>query len=256
MTKVNVPKFLKTLGRSVSKRSPEILTGIGIAGMITTTVLAVRATPKAMMLMEDAEHEKQETLTAKEKIKAAWKPYIPAIVTGVTSTVCLVGACSVNTRRTAAIATAYKLSEAALSEYKDKVIETLGEEKEKVVREKVTEEKVKKNPVTKNEVIITDKGNALCYDALSGRYFKSDIEQIKRAVNEVNRVMLNEMYVSLNDFYDELGLDHIELGDQLGWNIDDKLIEVDFSSHLADDGTPCLAINYGVAPKYGYYKLV
>ena len=47
MDKTNVTKYFKMVKRFVSKRSPEILTGIGIASMVTTTVLAVKATPKA-----------------------------------------------------------------------------------------------------------------------------------------------------------------------------------------------------------------
>ena len=46
--KLNVSKLCKDAKVMVSKRSPEILTGLGIAGMITTTVLAVKATPKAL----------------------------------------------------------------------------------------------------------------------------------------------------------------------------------------------------------------
>ena len=48
--KTNVSKIMKDIKITMSKRSPEILTGLGIAGMITTTVLAVKATPKAIKL--------------------------------------------------------------------------------------------------------------------------------------------------------------------------------------------------------------
>lgn len=259
MNKPNVAKFFKHAQLVVSKHSPEILTGLGIAGMITTTVLAVKATPKAIKLIEDYKEAMvldDEKITAVEVVKVAWKPYIPALVLGATSTACLIGASSVSAKRNAALATAYKLSETALSEYREKVIETVGERKEKGIREKVNEERIAKNPVSKSEVIITEKGNTLCYDALSGRYFKSDIEKIKKAVNEINRVMLLEMYVSLNDLYDELNLEHTNVGDTLGWHIDDKLIELDPSSHIADDGTPCLVMDFTVRPHYNYDKLI
>lgn len=256
MNKPNVGKFFKDAQRLVSKRSPEILTGVGIAGMLTTTVLAVKATPKALDLIAQAEDEQREPLKPIEVVKVAWKPYIPAAVTAIFSMSCLIGASSVSIRRNAALATAYKLSETALSEYKEKVAETIGERKERVIREKIREDRIEKNPVSKNQVIVTDKGNTLCYDAISGRYFKSDIDKIKRAENELNKRMLSEMYISLNEFFDELGLDHISLGDELGWCLDDGLIEIDFSSHIADDGTPCLVVDYGVAPRYDFSKLV
>ncbi len=259
MAKLNFTKLTKDAKRFVSKKSPEILTGIGIAGMITTTVLAVKATPKALELLAKAEDGKlddghSDPLTVVEKIKVAWKPYIPAVVTGTLSVACLIGASSVNARRNTALATAYKLSETALTEYKQKVIETVGEKKEKIVREAIDKDRIEKNPVSKNEVIVTKKGETLCYEAISGRYFKSDMDSIEKAVNEINRRLLNDMYISLNELYDEIGLDHISIGEDLGWNMDAGLIDIEWSSQIADDGTPCIVMNYGHAPKYGYYK--
>ena len=259
--KLNVSKLCKDAKVMVSKRSPEILTGLGIAGMITTTVLAVKATPKALDLIARAEDKKFDNghgdkLTVSEKMKVAWKPYIPAAITGIASISCIIGASSVHAKRNAAIAAAYNLSQTALTEYKEKVVETIGEKKEQAIKDKIAKDKIKKDPVSKSEVIVTGKGNTLCYDAFNSRYFYSDIDQIKRAINELNRIMLNQMYVSLNDFYDELNLKHSGNGDELGWKLDDGFIEVDFSSQLSDDGRPCLVIEYMVAPRYDYSKLM
>lgn len=259
--KLNVSKLCKDAKVMVSKRSPEILTGLGIAGMISTTVLAVRATPKALDLIARAEDKKFDNghgdkLTVSEKMKVAWKPYIPAAITGIASISCIIGASSVHAKRNAAIAAAYNLSQTALTEYKEKVVETIGEKKEQTIKDKIAKDKIKKDPVSKSEVIVTGKGNTLCYDAFNSRYFYSDIDQIKRAINELNRIMLNQMYVSLNDFYDELNLKHSGNGDELGWKLDDGFIEVDFSSQLSDDGRPCLVIEYMVAPRYDYSKLM
>ncbi len=275
MNKQDVTRVIKGVTRAVSKRSPEILTGIGIAGMITTTILAVKATPKAMRLIEE-EKEKHNEETLKEArangrdccnridelppievVKVAWKPYVPAIIAGVTSIACLIGANSVHARRNAAIATAYKISETALTEYREKVVETIGEKKEQTVREKVAQKKIEDNPIGgNNEVIITNRGNMRCYDCISGRYFDSDIDKIKRVVNDLNYRMMNEMYISLTDFYMDLGLRPTKGSDDLGWNLDKGLIEVQFSSHLSDDGTPCIVLDYLVAPRYDYAKLM
>lgn len=256
MHKLNLANLASNTRQFINKRSPEILTGIGIAGMITTTILAVKATPRALELIEEKKTENWvDELTPLEVVKTAWKPYIPAITTGVVSTACLIGASSVNAKRNAALATAYKLSETALSEYKEKVIETIGEKKEKTVRDKVAEERVKKNPVSKSEVIVTGTGTTLCFDPISGRYFQSSIDKIKRAENELNKQMLHDIsgYVSLNEFYDELGLDHTSVGDDLGWNVD-KLIDISFSSQLNDNGEPSVVLDYLIAPKYDFYK--
>lgn len=255
MNKPSLAKISKGIRTAVTKHSPEILTGIGITGMITTTVLAVRATPKALILIEERKDEANvDKLTPVETVKTAWTCYIPAAITGGLSIICLIGASSVNARRNAALATAYTLSESALKEYQEKVVEQIGEKKEQAVRDAIAKDKLEQNPVTNREVIITEKGDTLCYDALSGRYFKSDIDKIKKAVNEINKNLLGDDYISLNDFYYELGLDNTKLGDELGWNVNDGLIDLNFSSQLASDGTPCLVINYQVAPKYDYYK--
>lgn len=253
MSKPNLAKFLRSTQALLSKHSPEILTGIGIAGMVSTTILAVKATPKALKRIEAEKQELQtDKLTPVETVKAAWKFYIPAAVTGTASIACLIGASSVNARRNAALATAYKLSETALTEYRDKVVETIGEKKERTVREKIDKDHLDQNPVNMNKVIVTGKGQTLCYDHISGRYFYSDIDLIKRAINELNRQITINMYMSLNEFYDELNLEHIGIGYDLGWNIDDGMIDPEFSSHLTGDNQPCVVLGYSVPPKHGY----
>jgi hypothetical protein len=136
MNKSQVTRFLNNMKMTVSKHSPEILTGVGIAGMITTTILAVKATPKALELINEVKMEENKgTLTPTETIKATWKCYIPAASVCFASTVCLIGASSVSSRRYAALATAYKLSETAYNEYRDKVVDTIGEKKEETIKE-------------------------------------------------------------------------------------------------------------------------
>lgn len=253
MGKLSLKNMASDIKATMVKNTPGILVGVGIVGMAGTTILAVKATPKAMKLIEDKKRELDvETLTPVETVKTTWKCYIPATVTGVMSTACLIGASSVSARRNAALATAYNLTKVALNDYKDAVVETIGEKKEQVVRDTAAKKKIERDPVQNTEVIVTERGTTLCYDAVFGRYFRSDIDSIKRAVNELNRSIVSSMYASLNEFYDEIGLPPIEIGDKLGWNVDDGQIEVDFSSQLAADGTPCLVISFNVAPDYGY----
>lgn len=255
MDKSNITNIIKGIKASISRHSPEILTGIGIAGMVTTTILAVKATPKAIKLIEAEKQAKHvDTLSPVDTVKTVWKCYIPAAMTGVSSIACLIGSNAINAKRNAALTTVYTLSEMARNEYKEKVIETIGEKKERTIKEKVDAERIKRDPVSKKEVIITEKGTTLCYDHVFGRYFKSDIDIINRAMNKINREIVINMYASLNDFYAELGLSPVEMGYDLGWNIDDGTIEIEPSSQLADDGTPCLVIDYSVSPKYNYSR--
>lgn len=255
MNKSDVTKMLKTAQRFVSRRSPEILTGIGIVGLVSTTVLAVRATPKALELIEEEKTKTDaDTLKPVEVVKVAWKPYIPAAITGIVSIGCIVGASSVSARRQAALYSAYKLSETAFADYKEKVVETIGEKKEKAVRDKIAKDRLEKSPVTKSEVIMTGAGESLFYDPISDRYFKSDIETVRKVINDLNYAMSygSEMYVSLSQLYDELGLKHTSISDDIGWNISNGLIETDFSAQITDDGRPCVVLDFLLVPSYNY----
>ena len=250
---MNVQTMIKSVKIFTQKHSPEILTGLGIAGMITSTVLAVKATPRAMKLIENKKREeKTESLTKTQTVKTVWKNYIPAAVAAAASTACLICSCAESTRRTTAIAAAYALSEEVVKTYRDKVIETIGEKKEQEIKEAIAEDKIKQNPVKEQEVILTANGETLCYDALSGRYFKSSPEAIRKAESTMNKQLVSDMYISLNDFYYELGLDGIKIGNELGWNYDTGGIDIEFCSRLTDDNTPCLVIDYKVSPKYNF----
>lgn len=273
MGKPKAAQIFKTARKFVVKRSPEILTGLGIAGMITTTILAVKATPKALQSIEEEKRKRNRALLDEameyghdecqqidkleplEMVKVAWKPYVPAAVTCITSTACLIGASSVNAKRNAALAAAYNLSTTALAEYKEKVVETIGEKREQNVRDKVSEERIKKHPVNEDEVYDTRKGNTLCFDPLSARYFRCDIDEIKRAELAIKERLLHDICgsASVNEFYDELGLPHTLVGDNIGWNTD-ELIKIRISSHITDKGQPSAVIDYEVEPKYGYDK--
>lgn len=132
MNKKGISNFIKTVGNKLSEHSPEILTGIGITGLLSTTVLAVKATPKALRLIDEKKEEYDtDELTNMEVIKTCWKCYIPAAVTASVSVACIIGANSVNSKRNAVLATAYKLSESAFSEYKEKLLKLLEKRKKK-----------------------------------------------------------------------------------------------------------------------------
>lgn len=278
MSKLNLSRLVNTVKTTLSDHAPEILTGIGIGGMVTAAILAVRATPKALILMEEEKERQNDELWAEacdncpddmypevapitelkpvDVVKTCWKCYVPATVVAGASIACLIGANSVHTKRHTALAAAYSLSETVLKEYQEKVVETIGEKKEREVKDAIAKDKIEKDPVSKHEIVFTGKGDTLFYDVLSGRYFKSDIDAMKRAVNELNRRMRDEMYISLNEYYTEIDLDSIAVGDDLGWNIDRGYIDIYFSAQLAPDETPCVVVNHNILPKYGYTRLM
>lgn len=257
MSKTNLSNIVNHTQVVLKKHSPEILTGVGIAGMVTTAVLAVKATPKALMLIEEKKLDLEaEELKPVDVVKTVWPCYIPAVVSGTVSIACIVGASSVNAHRNAALVTAYTLADSSLKEYREKVVETLGEKKDKTVRDAIAKDKIERDPVERKEVVITETGDTLCYDALSGRYFKSDVDKIKKAINEVNRRLTFNSYISLNELYDEIGLDTTGLGDDLGWNIDNGLIELDFSSQLTSKDEPCVVLDFLKPPVYDFDRFL
>ena len=252
MNKPNFAALFESARYTLSKHSPEILTGVGIAGIFTTAVLAVKYTPKALQLIEEKKEELGvEKLAPIDTVKATWKCYIPAAVSATVSTVCLVGSTQVSLRRNAALATALKLSETALVDYREKVVETIGETKEQTVREKVAQKQIDKTPITKNEIIIAGDGDTIFLDPLSKRYFKSDIDSVHKVENKLNKQMLHDICgeVSVNEFYDELGIDRTDIGDYLGWTTE-HLIDLDISPGITENGKPCLVIGHYNPPTH------
>lgn len=255
-------KMVQNLTQVISKNSPTLLTGLGVAGLVTTTVLAVKATPKALQILEERKEEELEInedfkcFTRYGVIKEVWKCYIPAAIMGGVTIACMIGANSISLKRNAALAGVYSLTERTLREYQSKVVETLGEKKAKDIKDEVYKDRLKKNPVDESEVIMSGKGETLCYDAISGRYFKSDIETIRRVQNDLNRDLIHEMWLTLNDVYYALGLPPVKMGEHLGWAINESLIDIKFSSQLTEKGVPCLVVEvtdeHNSGPYYDY----
>ena len=242
-------KFRKAL----AKRSPAILTGIGLGGIILTAIFAGSDTLKAKKLLDKRKEElKVEKLPKKEIVKTAWKCYIPTAISAFASGACILGASKINHKRNAALAAAYSLSETALMDYKSKVLETVGEKKEQIIEESVAKEKLSRIPLDRNEIYFTNKGDTLFLDALSGRYFKHDIQQLHKIENELNKRLRDEMYISLNEFYYEVGLPTIRLGDDIGWNIDKGYIDFQLCAQLTEDEQPCVVLDYLVGPRWDY----
>ena len=245
-----VKQVARRVTQDLSKNSPTILTGMAVAGVIATIYLTARATPKAILLLEQEEKIRGTggaSIGMKDKVVITWRECLPPALMGAATISCIIGANSIHLQRNAALLGVYALTESALKEYQAKVIQTLGEKKEQKIKDDIAQDRLLADPVSKNEIIFTGRGDSLCYDTLSGRYFKTDIEKLRRIENQLNHTLLTEMWVSLNDFYIEVGLAPVELGHEMGWNAD-QLIDLGFSSKLTDDEQPCLVITFLVTP--------
>ena len=262
MKQNKLTKLLNTIKKGTIKHSPDILLACGIVSGITSTVLAVKATPKALILIEKEKSSRRtnnedDNLTKMEVVKTAWKPYIPSAISGAVGIACIIGAHTINTKRNAIIATAYKITETAYRDYKDAVVEEIGSKKEEHIRERIARKHVEENPVSeKNSIISTGKGKTLFFDEEFNNYFESDMQAVKKAVNDLNFQILNEDYASVNDLYYLLGIPPMKSGDSLGWSSAYGGCEMKYSSIITDDDRPCIVLNYGIAPRYDYSKLM
>lgn len=248
----------------VQKNSPYILTGLGCVGVVTTAVMTGKAAAIAsndLSLYCDQRTDEMSTdelqkypahcyeATLKEKVLLTWKYFIPPALMGATSVACIIGAQTVNTKRHAALASLYTLTDQTLKDYQEKVIEQIGKNKAKKIEDEMAQDILDEHPVTKHKIIRTSHGDTLCYDVYSGRYFTHDIEKLRRIQNDFNHDLMGTMWLPLNDLYYMMGLEQVKMGEDLGWCVDD-LLEFKFTSKLADDGQPCLVVDYDLTSKY------
>lgn len=243
---------LKEIGKKVlnwgTDNSPEILTGLTCGGVIGTAVMSGQASMKARDVIFKEEACTLKELTFKEKFKLTWKLYIPTTLMGLATMGCAIGSNRISSNRVAAISGLYAIAEKGLTEYQNKVIETIGEKKERAIKDEIAKDRIAADPVSNKEVILTGNGDFLCYDVMSGRYFRSTIDKIKKVQNDMNHELLTELWISLNDVYYELGLKGTKMGEYYGWTPDDQ-IYFSFSTQLADGGEPCLVMDYTAKPK-------
>lgn len=250
---MQIAMLARGLQKTVVDNSPAILTAIGVAGTVSTAVLAAKAHGAATLEVMNFEDRRAVVIEPRQRFELTWKLYIPAVATGTATIACIIGANTISTKRQAALATAFSLSEVAFKEYKDKVVEQIGANKEQSVVDAVAQDRVVANPVSSNQVLVTSGGDVLCYESMSGRYFRSDVETIRKAENDVNRQILTDMYASQNDFNTRIGLPPTSYGEEVGWTIDKKL-EVQLSAVMSEDSKPCLCIGYLWTPIRDYHK--
>lgn len=242
---MNLSILVTNAKKTLKQNSPEILTALSISGVVTTAYLTGKASFQAHSKLESEPPD----LSVKDKIKIVWKIYIPAGAAGALTIGCIISASKANANRTTAAVTAYSLTEKAFSEYKEKIVEQLGKGKEQKIRDEISQEHVDNHPVESKEVVILGTGHVLCCELFTHRYFKSDMETLRKIQNNINAKIINEIYVTLDEFYDQIGLPHTSNSGNIGWD-SGKMMELHFSTVLAEGGEPCLAF------EYNYTKLI
>ena len=285
-----VKNAISSVGKAVEQKSPAILTGIGIGSFVGCAILAVKATPKAMQLMNRKAREKYgeflrtdgktayetyeewldiedltvvppsvyfNVLTPVEVVKSTWKAYIPAVGLGVVGAVCLIGAARVSSARNAAFAGAASIAEKALYEYQQKVIDILGEDQANEIRDELAKDHIQKidtfqdSGINNTVLCCRGTGDTWIYDPVTDRKWKSDLETVRAAMNDFNHDLIGGVYGTLNDWYYCLGVKGVSIGDDLGW-CSDKLLDIRFAAMVLDNGEPAIVLDYETLPNSRY----
>lgn len=228
MSKINMKDLWKGLKTGVSNHAPAILIGASAAAFITTTIFAVKATPKAMKHIEDKKKELgKEKLTVKETVQACWKDYIPAVVSGVVATGASIGGavCAEKEHKVAAGAlTALTMSEKTIEDMRDAAKEVVGKTKASDIEAKVAEKHIQEDIQSGvNTYPALEPGQLWFRDSFTGQSFVTKHEKLETAFAHASETAAYDMFVSVSDLFDNF--QQIEIGsrivipdmDNIGW---------------------------------------
>ncbi len=252
----------RRVGKFASDNSPTILTAVAVAGTVTTAYLTGKASFKAAQIIDDKENEFDSNhsdydthrLEPREIVQLCWRLYIPAATSLGLTIASIIAINQIGSKRIAALTAAYAISEKAFDEYKHKVVEKVGEKKERSFRDEIAQDRINRRPPPEDMVLLQDDMSVLCCDLFSGRYFLSDMETLRRAENDINYRINHDYYASLSNFYELVGLPKTSMSDDFGWNAD-KLLELHFSTAMTPSGKPCLTFDFRVLPIRGFSRL-
>lgn len=253
-------KFLLNQNASV------ILTGVGVAGSVGTALLTARSTFKAARMIDGQQIQNAvdkikeseanngtrsvpsfDKLSKTEATKLVWKCYIPPVILGTITVGSIIFAHRVDAKKIMALTVASGVSERALKEYKDKVVEKIGPRQEGKIRDEVAQDRVNQSYDNYGEHYPVREGKILCMEVLTGRYFDSTPEEMQKAINNVNSEMLKDDGVALSRFFDQVGLSPSAYSDEVGWN-PIELVNLSTSAALTPDGRPCLVVDFAPRP--------
>lgn len=235
-----------------------IMTALGLVSLVGAVATALNAEKPKLILdevrrkkaIENDIPEEDVEVTILEKGKALFKAYWPTLLLIVAGVGLVSSSDYISIRRETAVMAAYTITEKSFDTFKAKTEEMLGKEKTEEIQKEADRSGIKAVPKTSSTIVLTGRGNTLCFDSLSGRYFLSDTDIIKRAEYHINERLYDEMRVSVNEFYEEIGLPACDLGREMCWDVQDGAFKIRYNSTLTDDDNPVLVLNYNVIPYF------
>lgn len=243
-------KFIAKVLKKISDEAPTILTGTAVGGVVASLITMRNSALKADKIIKEHQAKQKEKLKLKEKILLTWKTYIPTAISAGLTIAAIISSNVINKKRLSALSILCSSAEAALSQYQNKVEQLIGKNKAQKVKDEIAQDIVDASDITENDdeesIQEVGQGTTWCLDKLTGRKFKSSAEHIRRAQNDANMALLGGGQISLNEFYDYLGLDNCSLGDIVGFD-ESNPVNISFSSALKGS-QPVLVLSYNVSP--------
>ena len=254
---MNLTRMVSKTQHYAKKNTSTILSCLGALGVVGTTVSAVKATPKAITVLQEQEEIKMErdnqSLTNFEKTLVVVPVYFPTILFGTATIICIFGANILNKKKQAALTSAYAYLNSSFNEYKDKVKAIYGEDGEKRVREEIAKDKYIQQSIPESNE------DMLFFDEYSGRYFELTLFDLQNAVYRLNRTFALEGYTNLNEFYRYVDLPETDYGEVLGWSglkcwetVNSAWIDIKWDDMELPDGLVAQAIRFPIPPEEGY----
>ena len=259
-----------SLGKLLKMNSGTVATILGLVGFGVTSLLLIDATVKLERKCEEEWRrlpeevkETKDDFTIKEKLSIGWKFYIPPLISGVASAGMVIVGNRQLVKELKAVTALYSASEAAATAAHKKIVELYGKTKAERLEGAIAKDEMENNPQTKDNTVVPrngrQEGDIKFYDRMSGRYCYGTIEHFDRAINNLNAELLDQDYVSLNDFYYEMDWTDTELGAEMGWNTNsgrrESLIEMIRTPELDPYGNPVIAFTSRLRPRYDYRQL-
>lgn len=255
-------KTFHRIGFKIKKHSPEILLVTGITGVVTSAVMACKATTKVDDIVEESKntidliHEGMETgnirgveyteedgkkdlsiVYVRTGVKFA-KLYGPSVLLGLTSIGCILASNNIIHKRNVALSAAYTAIDRSFKGYRSRVIERFGENmdrelryniKTQEVKETVVDEETGKKKTVKSTVSVVDPNTHSDYAKFFDEYcagWTKDAEYnllfLRQQQNYANELLKSRGHLFLNEVYDMLGIDRTKAGNIVGWVYDEE----------------------------------
>lgn len=235
---------------AIRKHMPTVLTYAGICGVVGTAVMAVRATPKALRIIEYEKKQREDELTNRDIVTLTWKCYVPSVLFGLSTIACIISIHALNKRNQASLTSAYAMLNEAYKQYREAAKSVYGEDADARIQAEIAKDVfISADGLGIYSSDLDPSEKILCYDSYSKRYFESTMAAVLNAEYHINRNLQLRGDATINEFYEFLGIDGLEFGDEIIWDMNDLMeggvMWLDFENHRAvmDDGLECCIIS-------------